>query len=124
MKALDLVVVLASAAAVAATPIQTRALGGVLICTGPNATGTCMHKVVSLNVCQQLEAPFYRNASTFAPDREPFACSPRAFDCQGICRSPTGCTFGAVDFAYEHKFNLSAIGWNTIISSFDCFLKE
>ena len=43
--------------------------------------------------------------------------------CGGICTSPTGCTFGAVDFGYANKYNLSAIGWDHYIASFDCHLK-
>lgn len=74
--------------------------------------------------CQQLQAPFLTNTSTFAPDGESFYCFPRLTDCNGICTSPTGCTFGQVDFNYEHKYNLSAIGWNAYIRSFDCFVKQ
>lgn len=77
-----------------------------------------------METCHQLEAPFHHNVNTFAPDGEAFECFPRAGDCDAICRSPTGCTFGAVDFAYEHKYNLSAIKWDTLFSSFDCSLKQ
>ncbi|UNI14036.1 hypothetical protein JDV02_000716 [Purpureocillium takamizusanense] len=114
---------MASATAVGASPVEKRAVGGVLLCTGPDSTGTCKHKVYPLKDCQQLKPPFHRNISTFAPDGEDFACFPRAYDCGGDCRSPTGCTFGAVDFNYAHKYNLSAIGWGTMVASFDCFLK-
>ncbi|KAL6356087.1 hypothetical protein LRP88_09675 [Fusarium phalaenopsidis] len=100
--------VLVSASAVSASPIHKRELGGVLMCTGANATGTC----------------HYENVKTFAPDGENFACYPRVYDCGGICKSPTGCTFGKVDFNYEHKYNLSAIGWDTLFQSFDCFEKR
>lgn len=40
--------------------------------------------------------------------------------CDGICRSPQGCTMGPVSFDYVHKFNLTAVGWNKYITSFDC----
>lgn len=45
-------------------------------------------------------------------------------DCGGICTSPTGCTFGAVTYDYKNKFNLTAIGWDKYISSFECHLNE
>lgn len=138
--------VAAVASAASASPVDKRERGGVslllllllllllpppsapldadtrqlLTCTGPNATGTCKHQVYELNKCVQLEAPFYHNTSTFAPDGESFSCFPRVTDCGAICRSPTGCTFGAVNFTYEHKFDLGAIRWNTLIASFDC----
>ncbi|KAM4057090.1 hypothetical protein HRG_003939 [Hirsutella rhossiliensis] len=110
----------AAASAVSASPVDKRALGGLLMCTGANATGTCKHQVYELNKCVQLEAPFYHNTSTFAPDGESFSCFPRVTNCGAICTSPTGCTFGAVNFTYEHKFDLGAIKWNTLIASFDC----
>jgi hypothetical protein len=93
------------------------------MCTGPNATGKCEYRVYAMETCHQLEAPFYRNCNTFAPDGEGFACYPRVMNCGGLCTSPTGCTFGAVDFDYVHKYNLSAIDWDGLISSFDCFEK-
>jgi hypothetical protein len=40
--------------------------------------------------------------------------------CGSICTSPTGCTFGAVSFDYENKYNLSVIGWDHYIASFEC----
>ncbi|KAI8677290.1 hypothetical protein NCS56_00618800 [Fusarium sp. Ph1] len=116
--------VLVSASAVSASPIHKRELGGVLMCTGANATGTCHYEVYKLEKCHQLPPPFYKNVKTFAPDGENFACYPRVYDCGGICKSPTGCTFGKVDFNYEHKYNLSAIGWDTLFQSFDCFEKR
>ncbi|KAJ4198234.1 Hypothetical protein NCS54_00596700 [Fusarium falciforme] len=116
--------VLVSASAVSASPIHKRELGGVLMCTGANATGTCHYEVYKLEKCHQLPPPFYKNVKTFAPDGENFACYPRVYDCGGICKSPTGCTFGKVDFNYEHKFNISAIGWDTLFQSFDCFEKR
>ena len=96
----------------------------VLICTGANATGECTHKVYKMDECNQLDAPFRGNVATFAPDGEDFACYPRAYDCGGLCTSPTGCTFGSVAFDYEHKYNLSAIRWDTLFKSFDCTLKK
>ncbi|KAF5669605.1 hypothetical protein FHETE_4845 [Fusarium heterosporum] len=96
----------------------------VLICTGANQTGDCTHKVYELEKCHQLPKPYYHNVSTFAPDGESFQCYPRTTGCDDICKSPTGCTFGPVDFNYEHKDNLTAIQWNTLFSSFDCFLKK
>ncbi|KAH7170247.1 hypothetical protein EDB81DRAFT_156951 [Dactylonectria macrodidyma] len=113
--------------AASALPIHDfhkRELGGILMCTGANATGTCQHQVYEMNTCHQLPAPYYANISTFAPDGEDFSCYPRLMDCDGICRSPTGCTFGAVDFNYEHKYNLSAIQWDTLFKSFDCTAKK
>ena len=95
----------------------------VLLCTGANATGKCLYKVYEMEKCHQLETPFYHSCNTFAPDGEDFACYPRVTNCGGICTSPTGCTFGAVDFNYEHKYNLSAIGWGALVSSFDCSKK-
>lgn len=94
------------------------------MCTGANATGTCEHKVWELNECHQLKEPFLENTKTFAPDGENFQCFPRLMDCGGICTSPTGCTFGAVAFDYEHKYDLSAIKWNKMIRSFDCLVDK
>ena len=94
------------------------------MCTGVNATGTCHYEVYEMKKCHQLPEPYYKNINTFAPDGEHFACYPRASGCDDICRSPTGCTFGAVDFNYEHKYDLKAIQWNTIFKSFDCSLKK
>ncbi|UKZ88567.1 uncharacterized protein TrAFT101_004319 [Trichoderma asperellum] len=112
-----------AAIAVSGTPIEKREVGGLLLCTGANATGTCTYNVYELKTCHQLPAPFHHNTSTFAPDGEAFNCFPRIGDCGSICTSPTGCTFGAVDFNYKNKFDLGAIKWNTLISSFDCELK-
>ncbi|RFU76329.1 hypothetical protein TARUN_5917 [Trichoderma arundinaceum] len=112
-----------SAIAVSGTPIHRRELGGVLLCTGANATGTCDYAIYELKKCHQLPAPFYHNTSTFAPSGEDFECFPRIGDCGAICMSPTGCTFGSVDFHYKNKYNLGAIKWNSLISSFDCSLK-
>ncbi|OAQ70061.1 hypothetical protein VFPPC_02595 [Pochonia chlamydosporia 170] len=120
MKFSTVAAVVSSAVAVFASPIEKRAVGGVLLCTGANSTGTCKYQTYELNKCQQLEKPFYQNTNTFAVDGEDFTCSPKLIDCGGICTSPTGCTFGAVDFNYEHKYNLSAISWDKYITSFEC----
>lgn len=96
----------------------------VLLCTGANATGTCTHQVYEMETCYQLEEPFYENVNTFALDGEAFLCWPRLYDCGEICKSPTGCTFGSVDFDYENKFNLGAIQWDVLFKSFDCALKR
>lgn len=95
----------------------------VLLCTGSNSTGTCKYGVYALEKCHQLDKPFYKNTKTFAVDGEDFACHPRLTDCNIPCNSPTGCTFGAVDFSYKNKFNLAAIQWNNRIASFECFKK-
>ncbi|KAK1750698.1 hypothetical protein QBC47DRAFT_406755 [Echria macrotheca] len=105
-------------------PVEKRELGGVLICNGANSTGVCEHKVYELDVCHDLEAPLFQNSSTFAPDGEGFYCYPYATKCDGICTSPTGCTLGAVSFAYQYKFDLSQIGWDKGISSFECRRNE
>ncbi|PHH69224.1 hypothetical protein CDD83_5796 [Cordyceps sp. RAO-2017] len=95
--------------------------GQVLICTGANATGQCSYRVYEMDKCQQLAAPFHRNAATFAPDGDAFACYPRVTNCGDVCMSPTGCTFGAVNFSYPHKYDLRAIRWDKLLSSFSCF---
>lgn len=97
----------------------------VLICTGANATGQCIYKKYELDHCYDLEPPFAQNSATFAPDGEDFFCYPRTGKCSDICTSPTGCTFGPVDFNFEHKFNLTANGgWNAYIGHFDCKAKK
>ncbi|KZZ95893.1 hypothetical protein AAL_04189 [Moelleriella libera RCEF 2490] len=116
-------VALASAAAGVAGALEKRQVGGVLICNGANATGPCKYDVYALDACQQLSPPYHQNTSTFAPDGDDFSCFPRTYDCGAICTSPTGCTFGAVDFSYEHKYDLRAIQWDTLIRSFDCHKK-
>ncbi|KAK7414886.1 hypothetical protein QQX98_006307 [Neonectria punicea] len=107
-----------------AFPVHKREIGGVLMCTGVNATGTCHYDVYELNKCHQLPEPFLLNINTFAPDGEDFSCYPRVTGCDDICRSPTGCTFGAVDFNYEHKYDLGAIKWDKLFKSFDCTAKK
>lgn len=93
------------------------------MCTGAYATGQCQHKVYDMDICYQLEDPWYMNIKTFAPDGEAFACYPRMTDCGGLCKSPTGCTCGAVNFTYEHKYDFGAISWDTMMKSFDCFVR-
>ncbi len=44
--------------------------------------------------------------------------------CGGVCMSPSGCTMGAVSWNYDHKFNLTAVGWNKYITSFECHRDE
>ncbi|KAK0389153.1 hypothetical protein NLU13_2728 [Sarocladium strictum] len=129
MRFLTLIVALMASLAAASPVHYKRELGGVLLCTGANSTGTCTHVVAPLSSvgvlrCQQLEAPFFESTATFAPDGEDFECFPRLYSCGGTCRSPTGCTFGAVDFAYENKYDLGKIGWDKLIQSFDCALKK
>lgn len=41
--------------------------------------------------------------------------------CSAICRSPTGCTFGAVSFASPVKYDLASIQWDKLIQSFTCY---
>ncbi|KHN99664.1 uncharacterized protein MAM_02517 [Metarhizium album ARSEF 1941] len=123
MKPSTVAAILCSATAVSASPVEKRAVGGVLLCTGANSTGTCKYRVYELDKCQQLWKPFYQNTNTFAVDGENFHCYPTLANCTSICTSPTGCTFGAVDYNYEHKYNLSAIGWDKYITSFRCSMK-
>ncbi|KAK3692438.1 hypothetical protein B0T22DRAFT_447278 [Podospora appendiculata] len=99
---------------------ERRELGGVLICNGANAQGNCQYKKYKLDTCYNVTAPYYKNASTFAPDGDNFYCYPYMMSCGGLCMSPEGCTLGAVSFSFPNKFNLSAIGWDHYISSFEC----
>ncbi|KFG81597.1 hypothetical protein MANI_013988 [Metarhizium anisopliae] len=124
MKFSAVAAIVSSAVAVSASPVEKRAIGGVLLCTGANSTGTCKYSVYELNKCHQLTEPFYQNTNTFALDGENFYCFPRLVNCTDICTSPTGCTFGAVDYSYEHKYNLSAISWDKYITSFQCGMKQ
>jgi len=75
-----------------------------------------------METCYNMTTGFYQNASTFAPDGDDFYCYPYIMPCDGLCTSPTGCTFGAIDFNYENKYNLSVIGWDRYIASFRCHL--
>jgi hypothetical protein len=77
-----------------------------------------------MGACNQLKEPYYHNVTTFAPDDNGFECFPRLMDCGVVCKSPTGCTFGAVDFWYKNKWDLSAIGWDGLMASFDCRYKK
>lgn len=130
----------AALATAAASPLAPSALGGVrtpppplprsarltaagpqvLICTGANATGTCLYGAYALGACHQLAAPLHGAARTFALDEGAFACLPRAVDCDALCTSPTGCSFGAVDSRYEHRYDLAAVGWDALLASFVC----
>ncbi|KAH8176383.1 hypothetical protein LIA77_04801 [Sarocladium implicatum] len=113
-----------------ASPIhEKREIGGVLLCTGANSTGTCVHHVSQISQvgevkCNQLRSPFFENTATFAPDGEDFECFPRSYSCGEICRSPTGCTFGPVDYSFKYKYDLGRIGWKNLIQSFDCAMKR
>ena len=96
----------------------------ILLCTGANSTGTCQYKVFEMGVCNQLAEPFWRDTRTFALDGEAFGCFPRATNCGDVCTSPSGCTLGGVDTHYRYKYDLSAVGWERLLSSFDCHPKE
>ncbi|KAI0166243.1 hypothetical protein GGR57DRAFT_496516 [Xylariaceae sp. FL1272] len=117
---------LAAATCVSALPrgwpkIEKRAMGGVLICTGANATGDCVYQDYTLEDCHDLPADFVRNTNTFAPDGDDFYCWPRVSSCSDICKSPTGCTFGtSFYFDNPHKFNLHSVSWDKSLASFDC----
>ncbi|KAG5757181.1 hypothetical protein H9Q69_002058 [Fusarium xylarioides] len=125
MKFFTLIATIISVVSISAVPIlNERAVGGLLICTGANSTGTCTHEVYTLNKCHQLSEPFLRNVTTFAPDGEHFNCYPRTTGCNDTCMSPTGCTLGPIDFNYEYKFNFSRVGWPKLFNSFDCSLKK
>ncbi|KAK3340540.1 hypothetical protein B0H65DRAFT_263085 [Neurospora tetraspora] len=102
--------------------LQARTLGGILICNGPNASQACAYNVYEMETCYNLPEQFFRNASTFALDEGGWYCYPYIMSCGEICTSPEGCTLGGVSSQYEHKFNLSAVGWDHYISSFECHL--
>ncbi|KAI1854670.1 hypothetical protein JX266_000788 [Neoarthrinium moseri] len=115
------------AASVSAAPMETvakRDVGGVLICQGANATGTCHYEKYTLDECHDLPTDLSGNASTFAPDGDNFFCFPKVGNCASICTSPTGCTFGAVDFNSPVKYDLSSIQWDHLIQSFRCQLNQ
>ncbi|CAK7269673.1 hypothetical protein SEPCBS57363_003720 [Sporothrix epigloea] len=120
---LKLFTILAAAAVATASPITKREPGGLLLCTGANSTGTCQYNVYPLDSCINITTPFTGSTNTFAPDGEAFACYPYAMPCGSICTSPEGCTLGAIDFNYEHKYNLSAVSW-AAVASFRCFTKN
>ncbi|SPQ26060.1 f6256023-dea7-4ad9-b616-15c82cfef3ce [Thermothielavioides terrestris] len=120
LKAVLSTVLIAGLAQASPVPVERRELGGILICNEPNAQGHCEYGVYKLETCYNLPPALIHNAATFAPDGEAFFCYPYLMECGGICTSPEGCTLGAVSFNYEHKFNLTATGWNKYITSFDC----
>ncbi|KAI0110364.1 hypothetical protein GGR51DRAFT_89017 [Nemania sp. FL0031] len=102
-------------------PPAKRALGGVLLCQGANATGVCHYEVYSLNECHEVPQALYQNTRTFAPDNDDFYCWPRVGLCSDICTSPTGCTFGgAFYYANPNKYDLAKISWDKSLVSFDC----
>ncbi|KAK6842296.1 hypothetical protein PG990_005759 [Apiospora arundinis] len=101
--------------------LAKRELGGVLICQGVNATGPCHYEVYSMQDCHDLPDNLSGNAATFAPDGDSFYCYPRVGHCSDICTSPTGCTFGAVNFSSPVKYDLTSIQWNTLIQAFHCY---
>ncbi|KAK4250535.1 hypothetical protein C7999DRAFT_38380 [Corynascus novoguineensis] len=105
-------------------PSEHNRIGGVLICNDPNGQGHCEYTVYELEKCYDLPPELVNNAATFAPDDAPFYCYPYIMECGGICTSPTGCTMGAVNYEYEHKFNLTEVGWNKYITSFECHLNK
>ncbi|KAK3391747.1 hypothetical protein B0T20DRAFT_488628 [Sordaria brevicollis] len=110
--------------------METGTVGGILICNGPNASPACIYDIYQMEICYDLPVPFLRNASTFVLDDGEWYCYPYILDptgqnsmsCGGICTSPEGCTLGGVSPQYEHRFNLSAVGWGHYISSFECHL--
>ncbi|KAI1337931.1 hypothetical protein F5Y15DRAFT_417370 [Xylariaceae sp. FL0016] len=114
------------AVAVCVTALPTSSLakreeGGVLLCQGADATGTCHYEVYSLEDCHDVPDGFSKNTKTFAPDGDDFYCWPRVGTCADVCMSPTGCTFGgALYFSHPAKYNLSEIAWDTSLMSFDC----
>ncbi|KAI1154518.1 hypothetical protein F4825DRAFT_170478 [Nemania diffusa] len=121
-----LTTIIAAATCVSALPsppIPKRALGGVRLCTGANATGVCHYEVYSLNACHDVPKALYQNTRTFAPDNDDFFCWPRVNTCEEICMSPTGCTFGgAFYYANPNKYDLAKISWDKSLGSFDCHL--
>ncbi|KAI0847901.1 hypothetical protein F5Y00DRAFT_107084 [Daldinia vernicosa] len=118
---------IAAATCISALPapqLAKRDMGGVLICNGANATGTCHYEVYSMHDCHELPDGLINNAKTFAPDGDAFYCWPKVGRCDQICTSPTGCTFGAVSFYNPVKWDLSTIKWDTLITSFECALNQ
>ncbi|KAK0646686.1 hypothetical protein B0T16DRAFT_330365 [Cercophora newfieldiana] len=107
-----------------AVEASVATFGGVLLCTGPNATGVCIHSVYPMMSCVDLEPPLRHNTATFAPDGEAFVCYPYSAGCDGICTSPEGCTKGPISFYSPDKFDLSISGWNSFIESFECRSNE
>lgn len=117
--------VLAAAVSVSAAPtanIAKREIGGILICQGVNATGPCHYDKYTMDECHDLPSNLAGNASTFAPDGDGFYCNPTVGRCSDICTSPTGCTFGNVNFYTPVKYDLTSIKWQNLIQSFRCHL--
>ncbi|GAW18696.1 hypothetical protein ANO14919_081770 [Xylariales sp. No.14919] len=115
--------IIAAAACVSALPKPPvkRAVGGVLLCQGANATGICHYEAYALDECHDVSEDFFHNTRTFAPDGDDFYCWPRVGKCADICKSPTGCTFGgAFYFDNPHKYDLAQIAWEKSLVSFDC----
>ncbi|KAL7626611.1 hypothetical protein AAE478_003384 [Parahypoxylon ruwenzoriense] len=119
--------IIAAATCAAALPqpsLAKREVGGILMCKGANATGECHYEVYSMRECHNMPEGFSANTKTFAPDGDNFFCWPRVGQCEEICTSPTGCTFGAVDFYNPIKWDLSTIQWDHLIESFSCQLNQ
>ncbi|KAI6092576.1 hypothetical protein F4821DRAFT_254025 [Hypoxylon rubiginosum] len=117
----------AAATCVSARGIPTlpkRDVGGVLICSGANATGACHYEVYSMQDCHNMPDGFSAATKTFAPDGDAFYCWPKIGTCNQTCTSPTGCTFGGVSFYNPVKWDLSSIQWDTRIQSFECALNS
>lgn len=93
------------------------------MCSGVNATGTCQYAVHPLKTCVNTPVALNGTTNTFAVDGEAFECFPYVQNCSSICTSPEGCTLGAIDFGYAHKYNLSAVGWGTLMGSYKCVAK-
>lgn len=74
----------------------------------------------TLDTCIDLVAPYYKNASTFGPETDGFYCYPYLVACDGECRSPEGCTYGAITYNSTAKANFTSGGWNHLIESFEC----
>ncbi|KAI0543228.1 hypothetical protein GGR58DRAFT_509940 [Xylaria digitata] len=119
-----IITIIAAAACVSALPkppAAKRAVGGVLLCQGANATGVCHYEAYALDECHDVPKDLFQNTRTFAPDGDDFYCWPRVGKCSSICTSPTGCTFGgAFYFDNPNKYDLASIKWEKSLASFDC----
>ncbi|KAI0452165.1 hypothetical protein F5B21DRAFT_506474 [Xylaria acuta] len=120
------IIAAASCASALPKPITAkRALGGILMCQGANATGLCHYETYTLGECHEVPKEFWQNTRTFAPDGDNFYCWPRVGVCDDICTSPTGCTFGgAFYFDNPAKYDLAKISWDKSLVSFDCHKNE
>ncbi|KAG8428681.1 hypothetical protein J3459_002544 [Metarhizium acridum] len=76
MKYSTVAAIVSSAVAVSASPVEKRAIGGVLLCTGANSTGTCKYSVYELNKCHQLTEPFYRTQTPLPSTAKTSTASP------------------------------------------------